>query len=120
MSFPFTELPYDLQKHVCGFLHVEDRARLRASLPRGVIRRILPHTPAVEKKLGILAKAVRKRRVSRLSGIMLDFLRAACCQSDPTVRELAAVFPEVATIAGDGSRQKTIAEKISDGTITVN
>ena len=120
-SFPFLELPSDLQQRVYGRLTVDDRTRLRASLPSAVARRVSSkHHPAVEKRLCVMLKAIRKRRIPRLTGRMLEFLRTMCTRSDPTIAELQAAFPETAIVLpeNDGVRKKSLSEQMTDGSLT--
>lgn len=69
-----------------------DRARLNCALPRRA-----RFTRPSDRKLGVLAAAVGKRRVGRLSGPMRAFL-ATLPPWDVTVGEMAAALPEVADV----------------------
>lgn len=92
---PLTDLPPEMRAEISRWLSVSDRARLNAALPRAA--RVHPVNAAAERTLGVLAMAVRRRRVSALSSKMRDFL-STVLKHDPTLSELAEVFPEVRDI----------------------
>lgn len=94
------QLPLDVQERVYRMLPVDDRARLVAALPKGepLRARALPTGASrrAERTLGVIHRAVRKRRVMRMSTRMKDFL-ASVPLDDPTMFDIAASFPDVAT-----------------------
>jgi len=109
-----TELPVEIQERVYNGLHVRDRIKLLMALPKACVRRIRVRPHHNEKKLGVLAKAVEKRRVERLSSTMVAFLKEECVEGDPTIGEIGKVFPEL--LDDDGTDD--IAGRIRNGTLT--
>lgn len=90
----FLDLPRDLQEEVFKCLDVHHRMRLNMVMPMSVKFISNKHH---DRKLGVLASAIRKGRVAKLSKAMQDFLRTVP-KWDPTLCEISQKFPEVNTI----------------------
>jgi hypothetical protein len=110
-----TQLPTEVQELIYNKLHVNDRVKLLMSIPRN--HKIRIKLQSTERKLSILAKAINKRKLSKLSIPIVSFL-AKCDPMDATLIEMSQFIPEVATISHYNSSHKSPAEKIKEGSIT--
>lgn len=111
----FLALPSEIQELVYRKLHVTDRVKLSMALPRNTKVQVKPRV--AEKKLGVLAKAVKRRRIASLSDAMKCFI-TTCDPTDPTITEMTEVFPETRLLAEQQSTVfQTVAEKIKSGDI---
>jgi hypothetical protein len=113
--FPVLQLPNDLQDSIYQCLTVDDRVRLRCALPPDARKRV-PKPQRNEKRLGVLLKAIRKRRIVRLSRPATEFLRIQCARDDPTVAEIERTFPEITASLDRGSKT-TLHDKLKDGSL---
>lgn len=94
----FTDLPFDAQEKVRDALSAGERARLMMALPKPCASR-LRKDPATEKKLGVLATAIRKKRLKRLTRDVREFLEGQDVDKrDPTLAEMAVHIPEVVDV----------------------
>ncbi len=89
------DLPVELRELVYGRLPVRDRVRFNAALPRPA--RLRAADPGRDRRLGVLHAGVAAGKVTTLPRRARDFLESVP-KSDPTLAELAATFPEVATM----------------------
>jgi hypothetical protein len=91
----FSHLPDHVVDNICSHLNVNDRAMLNVALYRcsGDKKKTIR-----EKKLGVLFKAIRKRRINKLSLEISKFIGTIDKSSDPTVQEMQQYFPEIAHI----------------------
>ena len=81
----FGELPRDIQESIVSRLDVFDRARLRLASRR------LPTAP--ERRLGVLARAIKQRSVSRATPAILAFIESVPA-TDPTYEILLSIVPQ--------------------------
>lgn len=79
-----TQLPVEIQEIIYNKLHVKDRVMLLASKKFD----FKPKPKANEKKLGVLSKAIAKRKVTKLSEPITRFI-GSCSSSDPTIQEMS-------------------------------
>lgn len=104
-------LPVELQECIYMRLHVRDRVMFRIAMPKDTKIRYNP--PFEERKLGILAKSIQKRKIPELSTSMKSYLRTVN-PCDPTLDEIAEVFPNVVV----NVTAKSFEDLIHDGTVT--
>lgn len=71
VEFPMLELPALAQESIYHHLDAADRVRLNMAMPKDAK---FPCDKARDKKLGVLATAIRKKRVRQLSRPMREFL----------------------------------------------
>ena len=116
-TFQFTQLPSDIQDMIYKKLHVNDRIKLLTVLPKRHAIKI--NVSSDEKKLGVLAKAIRQGRVSELSDYMKLFLQT-CNSTDPTIHEISLVFPDIMAFYTIDTPYRTINQKIMDGHVTID
>jgi hypothetical protein len=116
-SVTLETLPVELKEHVYSFLNVSDRARFRVAMQK-TDTHFRYKCPMEERKLGLFVRSIKKRRVSAMSFPMRQFL-GTIDRDDPTLDEIAEVFPEaVANHRNNNPRLMSLAELISNGTIT--
>jgi hypothetical protein len=87
-----TTLPVEIQQTIYDKLNVKDRTILEIAL--GKNKAIQTKPKYKEKKLCIIAKAIEKKKITKISRPIKDFLKT-CDPSDPTIIEITNVFPEV-------------------------
>ena len=90
----FPNLPVELQERIRDSLDVCDRVRLMMALPKA-LSKTLRRNPQTEKTLGVLARAIRKKRLTGLTIKTRNFLGRKASRQDPTVALMAATIPEV-------------------------
>jgi len=88
--FPFLDLPFDLRAKVYNSLNVQDRTRLNIALPKQYKKEMKPIK--TEKRLGVLSNAIKKKRVTKLSRAMTDFLCTQVSKEDPTLQDISAIL----------------------------
>lgn len=88
------DLPADLQEAVYKCLNVRDRARLNMALPKPMKMKA---NKVADRSLAILTKAIKKKRVSKLSRSIKDFL-ATIPKWDTTLEDISRDFSEVKDI----------------------
>ncbi len=94
------DLPSELQDNVCDALHVADRARLAMALPKACAALLkCTKNKRYERALGVLASAIRKKRVTKLSFMTRRHINRYVDPKDPTLAEMALHVPEVACMA---------------------
>lgn len=91
----FAELPSDIQGHIRDSLNVYDRARLMVALPKSITKHLRKKDPKVERSLGILSKAIRKKRLRGLTHPIRLFLEGSVDMQDPTLSDMVVFVPEV-------------------------
>ena len=113
------DLPFELQEVVYNRLPVRDRIKFRMALPRNT--KIKFRDGVKEKKLGVLSKAICKGKVKDISRDMKAFLQT-CDASDPTIKEMALVLPEVKDICTPKQvfDSDDIIRKIKDGKLELS
>ena len=112
-----TTLPIEIQQDIYNKLNVKERIHFEIAL--GKNKPIQTKQKDKEKKLGILAKAIEKNKITKISRPIKEFLKT-CDPSDPTIQEITHVFPEVPTFYKELSLSfETINQKIINGRITL-
>lgn len=89
----FTKLPLDIQEKIYKSLPVKDRVKLYIALPKDATKRY--KHPRQEKGLGIIAKAISKKKVKKLSPEMKSYLANYVSQNDPTIKEIEEFIPDI-------------------------
>ena len=74
---------------------------------------------AKERKLGLFARSIKKRKISTLSAPMLSYL-GTIDRDDPTLDEIAEVFPDAVARhrSSNGPSVRGLGELIRDGTVS--
>ena len=85
------DFPIDVQEMIYKKLEVYDRVRLKIALPKQHTLKF--NDPALERKLGILVTALKKKRVTHLSNKMKIFLVSSVKKDDPTLNTITQNFP---------------------------
>lgn len=115
----FTQLPNEIQHIVYGMLNVEDRVKLAMALPKQSNAHVVTYPKQREKKLGLIAGAIRKHQIPKMTTQIRRFL-SSCEQTDPTIAEIAEQFPEVKSDNFNQNHTKQLAKDIVDGTTTID
>jgi hypothetical protein len=92
-EFPFMELPHDVQKIVYNKLNVRDRINLKAVLPKKHTHVVCSKDTKMENKLGVVATAIKKHKIKKLS-IEVKYFLSTIPKDDPTISEIFKVFPD--------------------------
>ena len=116
------DLPVELQQLIYNKLPVWDRVRMKMVLPKPQSKeqskqQLQWKNPDTERKLGILAGAIQKKRIVKLSDPMKKFIVASVDKEDPTLTEMAQHIPEVAHLLHRPQAARTIEDFIKDNDI---
>lgn len=107
-------LPTEIQEIIYKKLHVRDRIRLLSVIPNDTRNKMKTFCKYKEKRLGVLSKAIEKKKVKKISFQIMEFIKS-CEANDPTLKAISEVFPEIGTIE---QTKKSIFQKIQDGTLS--
>lgn len=87
ITIMFLQLPSDIQYMVFDKLNAEDRVKLNIALPkRCKIRKTSHIDESTNRKLGIMAKFLKKRKPAQMTDKLRKFLRSH--HDDSTIKEL--------------------------------
>lgn len=96
----FTKLPIDIQEKIYNLLPVQSRTSLRIALPKRSSSYNYFKDKTCEKKLGILSKAIKKKKFKKLTPATKVFLMSID-KEDPTLAELSNILPQIGTISAN-------------------
>ena len=115
-----TSIPIELQEQIYHLLHVNDRAKLLMALPKDTVQKVKSkNAKYIEKKLGIITRALKTKKLDKLTPTLHDFF-CRCNQNDITFNDIIQDYPELKLKTTNTTKTtKTLAEKIIDGTVVI-
>lgn len=110
-------LSSDIHGEIAKHLNVSDRVKMSVALSDRC------HANRQrERKLGILARGIRKGRLKKLTGPIRTFLLESCDRRDPTLKEIGDAFPEIkaSLMLPMGKQERTLSTIQGDCKVLYN
>lgn len=90
----FVDLPNVLQDKIYNYLPVCDKARFRMAMPKPMGNNF-KLASYKDKGLGMLSKAIKKKKIVEISDKVKHFLKESVSEFDPTIEEMQSHIPSI-------------------------